>query len=73
VRSLNIPHENFSEGFILGCQLIRGIDVAVAAPIVPTRLTVPAGMSPFLLGVIAGIRAAGGEILGPDEQPSGNL
>jgi hypothetical protein len=68
LRSLNIPHENFSEGFILGCQLIHGIDVTVTIPTLPTRLTVPAGMSPFLLGVIAGIRAAGGEILGPDKQ-----
>ncbi len=71
MRSLNIPHENFREGFILGCQLIHGIDVAVTTPIVPTRLTVPAGMSPFLLGVIAGIRAAGGEILGQDGQAIG--
>jgi hypothetical protein len=69
VRSLNIPHENFREGFILGFQLIHGIDVTVTEPTVPTRLTVPAGTSPFLLGVRAGIRAAGGEVLGENKQP----
>jgi hypothetical protein len=68
VRSLNIPHENFREGFIVGFQLMSGI-INVTVPATPPRPTVPAGTSPFLLGVIAGVRAAGGEIVGPDRQP----
>jgi hypothetical protein len=67
VRSLNIPHENFREGFIVGFQLIHGIDVSV--PAAPAGSAGTAGTSPFLLGVKAGIRAAGGEILGPDKHP----
>jgi hypothetical protein len=70
VRSLNIPHENFREGFIVGFQLIHGLKVTVTEQIVPTHLDAPTGISPFLLGVKAGIRAAGGEILGHDGQPS---
>ena len=67
MRSLNIPHENFREGFIVGFQLINGI-INVTVPATPTRPTVPAGTSPFLLGVKAGIEAAGCEIVGPDRQ-----
>lgn len=67
MRSLNIPHENFREGFIVGFQLIHGINVEV--PIEPRGRTLPVGTSPFLLGVKAGIRAAAGEIIGPDGRP----
>jgi hypothetical protein len=67
VRSLNLPHENFREGFIVGFQLIHGLKVTV--PSAPVSGTPPAGMSPFLMGLKSGIRAAGGEIVGPDGRP----
>ena len=60
MRSLNIPHENFREGFIVGFQLVQGVDTE--APEVPARPAIPRGMSPFLLGVRIGIQAAGADI-----------
>ena len=63
MRSLKIPHENFAEGFMVGFQLIRGIDATV--PAVTMRPATPRGMSLFLLGVKMGIQAAGAEIFGP--------
>jgi hypothetical protein len=60
VRSLKVPHENFAEGFIVGFQLVQGVDAE--APEVPARPATPRGMSPFLLGVRMGIQAAGAEI-----------
>ena len=67
MRSLNLPHENFREGFIVGFQLIHGLKVTV--PAAPTGGTPPVETSPFLMGVKAGIRAAGGEIVGPNGRP----
>ena len=67
MKSANIPHDDFREGFIVGFQLILGTNVGVRGA--PGGPGVHGATSRFLVGVKAGIRAAGGEILGPDKQP----
>lgn len=67
MKSEAVPHESFREGFIVGYQMIKGVSVGV--PGAPAGPAPHAGTSSFLLGVKAGIRAAGGEVLGPDQKP----
>ena len=67
MKSPPVPHDSFREGFIVGYQLIRGVNVGV--PGAPGGPGAHGGTSSFLLGVKAGIRAAGGELLGPNRQP----
>ena len=67
MKSDDVPHGSFREGFNVGYQLIKGINVGV--PGAPGGPGAHGGTSSFLLGVKAGIRAAGGEILGPDKLP----
>lgn len=68
MKSAAIPHDNFREGFIVGYQLIRGVNVGI--PGAPGGPGAHGGTSRFLLGVKAGIRAAGGDILDQNRQPS---
>lgn len=53
---LQIPHNDFRLGFIIGFQSIAGTTKAI--PILPMRpLTIP-GMTPFLMGVRVGREVA---------------
>jgi hypothetical protein len=67
MKSDAVPHGSFREGFNVGYQLIRGVSAAV--PGAPGGPGPHAGTGSFLLGVTAGIRAAGGEVLGRDKLP----
>ncbi len=67
MKSPNVPHDDFREGFLVGYQLVRGVNVGV--PGAPGGPGAHGGTSRFLLGVIAGVRAAGGEITGADGKP----
>jgi hypothetical protein len=61
MKSDAVPHDSFREGFIVGYQLIKGI--AVGVPVAPAGPAPHGGTTSFLLGVEAGVKAAGGEIL----------
>ena len=62
VKSDNIPHDSFREGFIVGYQLIKGISVGI--PGSPGGTAPHGGTTSFLLGIRAGIAAAGGTVSG---------
>jgi hypothetical protein len=61
MKSKEVPHGSFREGFVVGYQIIRGASVAV--PGSPAGPAPHGGTTSFLLGVEAGVKAAGGEIL----------
>jgi hypothetical protein len=67
MKSPNVPHDSFREGFAVGYQLIRGISVGV--PATPAGPAPHGGTTSYLLGVKAGIRAAGAELNGADGEP----
>lgn len=48
----------FKDGFIEGYKAIRGNNVMV--PMTPMAPMTPMGHTPFRMGILAGIRAAGG-------------
>ncbi len=55
-----VPHDDYRSGFQIGYQAVRG--TAVAVPAIPARPATIAGCTPFLMGVRAGIKAAGGTV-----------
>jgi hypothetical protein len=67
MKSANVPHDSFREGFDVGYQLIMGI--AVGIPGAPGGPGAHGGTTSFLLGVKAGTRAAGADLIGSDGQP----
>jgi hypothetical protein len=67
MKSPNVPHDSFSEGFNVGYQLIKGINAGI--PGAPGGPGAHGGTTSFLLGVKAGIRAAGADLIGADGQP----
>jgi hypothetical protein len=58
--SSRVPHADFREGFDVGFQLIQG--AAVEPPAAPREPDEVADTTRFLLGVRAGIAAAGGKL-----------
>jgi len=62
MKSPNVPHDSFREGFIVGYQLIKGI--AVGVPAAPGGPAPHGGTTSFLLGIREGIKAAGGTLSG---------
>lgn len=58
--STRVPHDDFREGFTVGFQLIHG--TAVVPPAAPKEPNEVADTTRFLLGVRAGIAAAGGKL-----------
>jgi hypothetical protein len=52
-----VPHNDFAEGFIVGYQLIRGINAST--PGRPSQPSTSGSSTPFLDGIKAGIKAAG--------------
>ncbi|WP_456686872.1 hypothetical protein [Bradyrhizobium sp. P5_C11_2] len=58
--SSRVPHDDFREGFTVGFQLIQGI--GVEPPAAPAEPDAVADTTRFLLGVRAGIAAAGGKL-----------
>jgi hypothetical protein len=62
MTSDKIPHDSFREGFIVGYQLLRGIRAVI--PFVPVPPDTPRNMTPFLMGIKAGLRAAGMDVVG---------
>lgn len=60
MKSANVPHHDFREGFIVGWQAIRGTSAGV--PGIPGQPGTPGGSTPFLEGVKAGLRSAGIEL-----------
>ncbi|NKJ03463.1 hypothetical protein [Rhizobium sp. SG741] len=58
--SNNVPHNDFKEGFIVGYQLLKG--TAVGIPGIPGVPGVPGNTTAFLMGIKAGIKAAGGTL-----------
>lgn len=60
MKSPNVPHDSFQEGFIVGYQLMKGI--AAGVPASPGGPAPHAGTTSFLLGIRAGIKAAGGTL-----------
>jgi hypothetical protein len=63
MKSDAVPHSSFREGFVVGYQIIKGFTVAV--PAAPAGPAPHAGTSSFLLGVEAGVKAAGGRVVRP--------
>lgn len=57
MKSDRIPHNDFSEGFIVGYQTVRGTTAGI--PGTPGTPGTPGNLTPFLMGVRAGLRAAG--------------
>lgn len=55
-----VPHDNFAEGFLVGFQVVQGTNNP--APAAPGEPGIPAGLSPFLMGVRVGIQAAMGTL-----------
>jgi len=53
----NVPHDDFQSGFIVGYQLVKGVQWPV--PPMPPAGPVHAGTTRFLNGVRAGMAAAG--------------
>jgi hypothetical protein len=63
MKSDKVPHESFREGFIVGYQTIRGTAAGIPSiPSQPGTPGTPGNMTPFLIGVKAGLRAAGVDI-----------
>jgi hypothetical protein len=60
MKSDKVPHESFREGFIVGYQTVRG--TAAGIPGIPGASGTPGNMTPLLIGVKAGLRAAGVDI-----------
>jgi len=60
MKSDFVPHDSFREGFIVGYQTIRGTSAGI--PGIPGQPGTPGNMTPFLIGVKAGLRAAGVDI-----------
>lgn len=58
MKSDKIPHNDFNEGFIIGYQVVKGINVGL--PGIPGTPGTPGNTTPFLQGIRAGIKAAGG-------------
>jgi len=52
-----IPYDDYVAGFIAGWQAVRG--TAAAIPGIPGCPGIPGNMTPFLIGIKAGLRAAG--------------
>jgi hypothetical protein len=55
-----VPHNDFAEGFIVGYQLIRGINASI--PGIPGVPSMSGSSTPFLDGIKVGIKAAGGTL-----------
>lgn len=55
-----VPHEDFNEGYLVGYQAIKGKNSN--PPMAPMQTMAPIGMTPFLMGVRRGLKAAGVEI-----------
>ncbi|MDP4006904.1 hypothetical protein [Methylobacterium sp. NEAU K] len=55
-----VPHDDFSEGFKIGFQTVQGVNNTI--PAVPGEPGIPGGMTPFLMGVRAGIKAGKGTL-----------
>ena len=64
MKSEKVPHDSFSEGFVVGYQLVRGINSGT--PGVPGHAGAHGGTSYFLMGIKAGLKAAGAEIVRSD-------
>jgi hypothetical protein len=60
MKSDKVPHDSFREGFIVGYQTIRGTSAGI--PGTPGQTGTPGNMTPFLMGVKAGLRAAGVDV-----------
>lgn len=60
MKSDKVPHNDFAEGFKVGYQLIRGINAGM--PGIPGQPGTSGNTTPFLEGIKAGIRAAGGSL-----------
>ena len=52
-----VPHADYSTGFKVGYQAIRGTSAAI--PAAPARPATVSGMTPFLMGVRKGLESAG--------------
>jgi hypothetical protein len=63
--SSRVPHADFREGFTVGFQLVRG--TAVAPPAASLEPDAVVDTTRFLLGIRAGIKAAGGKLI---EEPT---
>ena len=59
--SSKVPHADFAEGFKVGFQTVQGVNNSL--PAVPAEPATPGAMTPFLMGVRAGIKAAKGELI----------
>jgi hypothetical protein len=55
-----IPHDDYKTGFIVGYQAIVGTNALL--PLLPLQPLTSLGMTPFLMGVRAGIESAGIEL-----------
>jgi hypothetical protein len=60
MTSSTVPHNDFNAGFVVGYQLIRG--TAVGIPGIPGAPGTAGNTTPFLNGIRAGIKAAGGTL-----------
>ena len=60
-KSEKVPHDEFNEGFAVGYQLIKGTMVVV--PGGPRLTRVDPNSTPFLMGIKAGLSAAGHNIV----------
>lgn len=60
-KSDKVPHDSFREGFIVGYQVIKGTHVGI--PGIPGAPGVPGNTTAFLIGVEAGIEAAGHKLV----------
>lgn len=60
MKSSNVPRDSFREGFVVGYQLMEGI--ATGVPASPAGPAPHAHITLFLLGIRAGIKAAGGTL-----------
>jgi hypothetical protein len=56
----DVPHDDYRSGFIVGYQAVVGTVRAV--PAVPAQTATIANYTPFLMGVRAGVKAAGGSL-----------
>ncbi len=53
----DVPHDDFRSGFVVGFQAIRGTSSAI--PAIPAKPATNGNMTPFLMGVRAGLEKAG--------------
>jgi hypothetical protein len=60
MKSDEVPHNNFDEGYKVGYQLIHGINVTI--PGIHGHPGYPGTTTLFLEGIKAGIKAAGGSL-----------